>query len=203
MHELSAQAEAIADAALVALRKHGYSGTSLARVAEEAGTSKRMVLHYFASRDALFDAVVRRMGGRLLGQMELAIAAQADPAAALDEGLDRLWEEVRADPGLHGVMVGLVAESITDASLRATLHAMRNEYRAVIGDVLVSSGAVGDASPEEVESFATLVLAALVGLTIDLLERGETSALERAFADFKRHVHLLAVAARDPAATPA
>ena len=189
------------EAALVALRKHGYAATSLARVADEAGTSKRMVLHYFESRDALFEVVVRRVGGRLLGQVELAIAAQPDPGVALCDGLNRLWEEILADPGLHGVFVGLLAESVADDALRASISLMRGEYRAVIEGAVRASPVGDELEPEQVASLATLVLAAMVGLTIDFLERGETPALHRAFADFKAHVRLLT--AGDHIAVPA
>jgi AcrR family transcriptional regulator len=190
------------EGALVALRKHGYAATSLSRVADEAGTSKRMVLHYFSSRDALFEVVVRRVGGRLLGQVELAIAAQSDPRAALCDGLDRLWEEILADPGLHGVFVGLLAESVVDDALRASISRVRGEYRAVLEGVIRASPAGDVLELEQIASVATLVLAAMVGLTIDFLERGETPALHRAFAGLKAHVHVLTAGAQITAPVP-
>jgi len=185
-----AQADAIVEATLEALRKHGYAATSLQRVAEEAGTSKRMVLHYFTSRQELFDAAVRRLCRRILEQVEQAVD-QSDPQAALRDGLDRLWEEIVADPGLHAVFFGLVAESVTDASLRCTIYAVREEYRQLIARVILESHA-GEAplDPEAVASTATLVLATIAGLTIDFLERGDTPALRRAFAQFKDRADL-------------
>ncbi|HEX6388092.1 MAG TPA: TetR/AcrR family transcriptional regulator [Solirubrobacteraceae bacterium] len=186
------QTEAIIEAALRALRTHGYAATSLARIAEEAGTSKRMVLHYFASREELFEAVVRRVCRRILRQVEQAIAEQEDPAVGLDEGLDQLWDEILADPGLHAVFFGLLAESVTDPTLRATIHVVRAEYRELISRVIAASRpADAPLTPDEAESAATLVLATVVGLTIDFLERGDTPALRRAFADFKHHVDLI------------
>jgi AcrR family transcriptional regulator len=186
------QTEAIIEAALRALRTHGYAATSLARIAEEADTSKRMVLHYFDSREELFEAVVRRVCRRILRQVEQAIAEQEDPAVGLDEGLDQLWEEILDDPGLHAVFFGLLAESVTDPALRETIRSVRGEYRDLIAHVIVASRpADKPMGPEEAESAATLVLATCVGLTIDYLERGDTPALRRAFADFKHHVDLI------------
>ena len=60
-----------------------------------------MVLHYFESRDQLFDEVVRRVGRRILAQVEEAVVRQDDPEAALARGLDRLWDEVLKDPALR------------------------------------------------------------------------------------------------------
>jgi AcrR family transcriptional regulator len=179
------QADAIVEATLQALRKHGYAATSLQRVAEEAGTSKRMVLHYFASRQELFDTAVRRICRRILGQVEQAVA-DAGPAAALHDGLDRLWKEIVADPGLHAIFFGLIAESVTDPSLRPTISAVRDEYRDLIARLILTSQPPGAGTdPEQVASTATLVLATMVGLTIDYLERGDTPALRRALAEFQ------------------
>jgi AcrR family transcriptional regulator len=186
------QTEAIVEAALRALSKHGYANTSLARIAEEAGTSKRMVLHYFSSREELFEAIVRRICRRILRQVEEAIAGQDDPAAGLDEGLDQLWKAILDDPGLQAVFYGLLAESVTDPALRETIRSVRGEYRDLIAHVIVASRpADRPMSPEEAESAATLVLATCVGLTIDYLERGDSPALRRAFAEFKAHVDRL------------
>lgn len=178
------QSDAIVEATLQALRKHGYAATSLARIAEEAGTSKRMVLHYFETREQLFDEVVRSICRRILAQAEQAISQQADPSTALSESLDLLWKEVLADPGLHAVFFGFIAESVTDSSLRSTIAEVRGEYRDMIARLLADSRQEGRIT-KEVESLATLILSTIAGLTIDFLERGDTPALQRAFGAFK------------------
>ncbi|SFP02009.1 transcriptional regulator, TetR family [Cohaesibacter marisflavi] len=48
-----------AAAAYRTLMKHGLQGTSLSRVAEEAGASKANVLHYYQSKEALLSAALR------------------------------------------------------------------------------------------------------------------------------------------------
>src|SRR5262245_48908750 len=179
------QSDAIIEGTLDALRKYGYAATSLQRIAEEAGTSKRMVLHYFQTRDQLFDEVVRTICGRVLDQVEEAISDQPNPAAALSDGLDRIWEEIVADPGLHAVFFGLIAESVADPAHRSTIVTVRDEYRRLIARVV--AGWLGeDPDSERPETIATLVLAVIAGLTVDFLERGDTPALRRAFDDFKQ-----------------
>jgi AcrR family transcriptional regulator len=44
-----------------ALRRHGLGGLTLDRVAHEAGVSKGGLLHHFASKDALIEAVLRQL----------------------------------------------------------------------------------------------------------------------------------------------
>lgn len=184
------QSDVIVEATLTALRKYGYAATSLQRIAEEAGTSKRMVLHYFQTRDQLFDEVVRGVCRRVLGQVEQAMAEQPDPPTALTDGLDALWAEIVADPGLHAVFFGLIAESVTDPSHRSTITTVRAEYRELIAGVFAAAD--NDYPPERLESIATLVAATVAGLTVDFLERGDTPALERAFDHFKKHLATLA-----------
>lgn len=180
------QTRAIVEATLRALRTHGYSGTSLQRIAEEAGTSKRMVLHYFETREQLFDEVVSSVCTRVFEQVEQAVAAQADPAVALSDALDRLWDGISGDPGLHAVFFGLLAESVTDPSLRRRVSAVRDDYRDLIARLVAASHP--EVPQERLDSIATLVLATIAGLTIDFLERGDNPALRRAFGDFKRRL---------------
>jgi TetR/AcrR family transcriptional regulator, transcriptional repressor of bet genes len=190
------QTDVIIEATLEALRKYGYASTSLQRIAEEAGTSKRMVLHYFQTRDQLFDAVVTTVCGRILDQVEEAMSDQPNPAAALSDGLDKVWEAILADPSLQAVFFGLLAESVADPAHRSTIAAVRDEYRRLIARVV--AGSMGeDPDSEHPETIATLVLAAMAGLTVDFLERGDTPALRRAFDDFKQSLAARVVASAE------
>ncbi len=49
----------LAAAAYEILQEEGIAGTTLAKVAERAGMSKGIVLHYFKGKDALLEAVMR------------------------------------------------------------------------------------------------------------------------------------------------
>jgi TetR/AcrR family transcriptional repressor of bet genes len=186
------QVDSIIEATLRALSTSGYAATSLQRIAEEAGTSKRMVLHYFESRDQLFDEVVTRICRRVLAQVEQAVSEEEDPDARLTDALDRIWEFVLEDPGLHAAFFGILGESVTNPQHRATIATVRTEYREVLARVIAESTPEREWTPAELDSAATLTLATMAGLTIELLERGDTPALRQAFEDFKQHVtHLV------------
>ena len=53
--------DAILEAAISAFRDEGYECTSMDRIAELAGASKRTVYNHFGSKEALFQAVVERL----------------------------------------------------------------------------------------------------------------------------------------------
>jgi len=58
---VSAAREALLDRCFEVVRRHGFSHLSLREIAAEAGTSHRMLIYHFGSRDGLLAAVVRRM----------------------------------------------------------------------------------------------------------------------------------------------
>ncbi|MDV4168147.1 transcriptional regulator BetI [Rhodovulum sp. FJ3] len=68
-----------AAAAYRALMRHGNQGTSLARVAEEAGASKANVLHYFKSKEALLAAALRHANAVLLREVVLLLNEAQSP----------------------------------------------------------------------------------------------------------------------------
>jgi len=77
-------------AALRSFADRGYDGTSIAQIAAEAGTAPGNVYRYFASKQALFDAVVpaelpTRHDRLLDARIEaLARGAAGDPSAAAE-----------------------------------------------------------------------------------------------------------------------
>ena len=50
---------AILDAAVALFSVHGYDGVSMRRIAEAAGVSKANIYHHFASKEALYFAILR------------------------------------------------------------------------------------------------------------------------------------------------
>lgn len=79
----TAKRDTILDAATTAFRDEGYECTSMDRIAELAGASKRTVYNHFGSKEALFQAVVERL-------VEAAAAAKRvewDPGKSLEAQL--------------------------------------------------------------------------------------------------------------------
>jgi TetR/AcrR family transcriptional regulator of autoinduction and epiphytic fitness len=56
--------EAIIDAAVAEFRQTGYEATSMDRVAERAGVSKRTVYNHFESKEALFAQILEKLWER-------------------------------------------------------------------------------------------------------------------------------------------
>src|SRR6201998_2676147 len=70
------------DAAMRVFRRHGFRRSSIEQAAEEAGLTRQALYHHFASKEALFRAVIERLYERGLAA-EIAAAKAAE-----DEGLE-------------------------------------------------------------------------------------------------------------------
>ncbi|MBC9878023.1 TetR/AcrR family transcriptional regulator [Bradyrhizobium sp. INPA01-394B] len=71
----------ILDAAMRVFRRHGFRRSSIEQAAEEAGLTRQALYHHFASKEALFRAVLERL-------YEQGLAAEIAAArAAEEEGL--------------------------------------------------------------------------------------------------------------------
>lgn len=82
----------ILDAAAKEFAGAGLGGARIDRIAEESGCNKRMIYHYFGSKDGLYQEVLTALYTEMR-QHELAIELdQANPVDALVELADRTFD---------------------------------------------------------------------------------------------------------------
>ncbi|MGB0872702.1 MAG: TetR/AcrR family transcriptional regulator [Solirubrobacterales bacterium] len=186
------QAQEILDAALRCLGRDGFSATSLSRVADEAGVSKRMVLYYFDSREALFDQLAESIGERLITALDDAIDGLEDPAEAVTAGFSELWTAITADRGLLVALFGVTTEAVTDARLDRTVSNFKDRFRDLLRKQLHLARANGRRITVDDDIAVTAVLAGFLGLSLEWLERGDTPELEKTIGAFQAMLTSLA-----------
>lgn len=114
--------EDILRAAAEAFRHDGVRGASTDAIAERAGVSKRTLYNHFASKDALFDAVIERYWRRFAVKFEAEIDASL-PLEARVIALCNSRLEVLLDPELVGFFRAVLGESVrTPELVRAFGH---------------------------------------------------------------------------------
>ena len=89
----------------------GFAATSMDRIADRAGVSKRTVYNHFANKDALFEAILEVLWDRASRAAEI----DYDPEVPLEDQLGALAHrklDVLADPNYLGLARALVAEAI-------------------------------------------------------------------------------------------
>jgi TetR/AcrR family fatty acid metabolism transcriptional regulator len=95
----------ILDAAVRVFAAHGYEASRVGDVAKEAGVAYGLVYHYYASKDAVLEAVFREAWGRLLAAVALAEETGEDAAEQLDLVVKIVLRAWRDDPDLVRLLV--------------------------------------------------------------------------------------------------
>src|SRR5947209_777779 len=84
------------DAVIPVVAEHAFADLTLRQLAEAVGTSHRMLIHHFGSRDGLWAAIVAEMERR---QLELFVLFEADPGASVGDTIGAWWQHL-SDPWL-------------------------------------------------------------------------------------------------------
>lgn len=180
------QARAIIEAGYRCLARDGYALTSMQRIADEAGVQKRMLHYYFETRERLFAELVAYLGDRMLQPVEDAISGLEDPEQIVNLGIDRLWSELVAEPEPQRVYLGLVSESVGDPALRRAIVAVGDRYRELIRSLIDDVRSEGWTLKLPDETIVIGTIAAVQGLALQYLERGQSPELAEATEGFKR-----------------
>ncbi len=173
------------DAATDHVLAHGLIGLTLRPLAAAIGTSDRMLVYHFGTRDALVSAVVARTTQRAVEVVE-----SLPPARSVRAAVNQLWVAYQVDPlkGCQDVYVqaaatGLIGQEPYLSDARAS---NARWIRALEGH-LVASGC----PRRRVARVVTLVDSALYGFHLDLTT-DRPDELARGVDDLARAAQTLA-----------
>jgi AcrR family transcriptional regulator len=164
------------DAAIDHIAGRGISDLSLRELAAAIGTSHRMLIHHFGSREALWVEVIRAVEAR---QRALLAEVVPDPGASVGELMRRWWEHISSEslwanerlffeiygqalqgrPGTVELLDGIVDSWIEPAAQGFMAYGLERE---------------------EALAQARLGLAVSRGLLLDLLATGDRAAVDAA-----------------------
>lgn len=173
----------LADAVDYVLRR-GVADLSLRPLAAELGTSDRMLVYHFGSKGQLVEQVLDRTAS-VLAAMLLEATGSGDDTPTVR--LRRVWRQLsgpEAEPyarlwfEVYGLAVrGLEPyRAVTTRTVRAWLDLSK--------EILVAGGA----PPALAQRLATVEVAAIEGLLLDLLATGDRRRIDRAADDIIAHV---------------
>jgi AcrR family transcriptional regulator len=169
--------EALLAGAIAHFAEHGVGDTSLRALAEAIGTSHRMLIYHFGSRDGLLAAVVDTVeeGAReTLARTVEAAAADPDPTEA---GL-RFWHLVTEDALVYGpLFFELSSHAMLDQPHTAGL---RRRLVTTWLDALETMWIARGVASDEARLQGRLDLAVARGLLHDLLLSGEREQVDAA-----------------------
>ncbi len=175
--------ERLLDAVIAHFTADGLADQSLRRIAEAIGTSHRMLLYHFGSRDGLLLEVTRAVE---VGTRDRFAGIGDDAGGDTEELVRRMWAYV-ADPAqadFERLFFALYGRALQgDAS---TLPLLRHDLESWLDATVMLSDDVG--IPADVARVhARLGLAVTRGLLLDLLATGDRAGTDAALEVFARH----------------
>ena len=165
--------------------EHGLIGLTLRPLAAAIGTSDRMLIYHFGSRDGLVSAVVGRTGERSTAYVDAMPAAPSVRSA-----VNRLWAAYGEQPldKCLDVYVQAAASGLFGSEPYLSEARSSNErWTVALRDYFVRSGT----PPRRVARVVTLVDSALYGFHLDLAT-DSADELARGVDDLARAAQALA-----------
>jgi AcrR family transcriptional regulator len=172
------------DAAIDHFGRHGIGDTSLRGIAEALGTSHRMLIYHFGSREGLLAEVTREVE---LRQREVMTATYDTDLPPL-EAAAKYWEETVEATLRYGPLFFELAANAMQGKEHA--QAFRDELIAAWLPSVTELCLVIGIPEEQAETHARLALGAARGLLLDLLVSGQRDEVARA-ADLLNRLLLL------------
>jgi AcrR family transcriptional regulator len=168
--------ERLLAAAMEHVAQHGVGNLSLRGLAAELGTSHRMLIYHFGSREGLMIEVIRAVEARQRAALaEMLLDEDAPPA----ETMRRMWRRV-ADPALwpnERLFFEVYAQALQgSAHALPLLDGIVEKWVEPLARIAVAQG-----RPEaEARAEARLGVAVTRGLLLDLLATGDREAVDAA-----------------------
>lgn len=119
--DVAAHNAALVKAAGRLFRAHGYAGTSIDMIAQEAQASPKTLYTRYGGKLGLFTAVIDRMVEKPLGAWA-ALDAEAEPSLVLPDAADRFLEVVLS-PDVLAIERAIIAEAPRLPELAQTFYA--------------------------------------------------------------------------------
>ncbi len=134
--EPTARQAQLLDLALELIQEHGLAGLTVRRLAERAGFSEAALYRHYTSKQALLQAVAKRIASSILVPVErIAAKNELSPRERLEL---ILTHQTRTILAVRGLPILLLAEGSTsgDEELLSTLGQAIDRFVAILGDLV-------------------------------------------------------------------
>nr|WP_246594112.1 TetR/AcrR family transcriptional regulator [Streptomyces auratus] len=153
------------DAAVVLIAEQGFSATTVDEIADRAGVAKGTVYYNFASKNVLYEELLRDgmdlLAGSLRRAADAAVAAGGTRVDALDAMIRAGLDFIAGSPALMQLYVAELWR--TNRTWRATVTSVRGRALTVVESVLHDAVATGELSAE---LDISLTASALLGMVL-------------------------------------
>lgn len=175
--------ERLMEAALACFAERGYDATGVAEICQRAGVSKGAFYYHFASKQALFLALLDQWLAAL--EHELArLAAPAVPAAQSLQAMVGLLQQVSRDASGRLLMyLEFWRQAARDETIWRATVAPFQRYHALLAGMIEQGIAEGSLRPCDAQEAARALVSMAVGMVLQ-------SALDPSGNDWERSAQL-------------
>ncbi|HUP85018.1 MAG TPA: helix-turn-helix domain-containing protein [Acidimicrobiales bacterium] len=165
------------------LAANGIVGFSVRGCAAAIGTSHRLLLHHFGSKEHLLAAAIAELRRRWLDQ---ALQDTREGIRTPEDVGDQFWASVAGSRERLALTLQIVGLALLDPDRYGDI-VLQSTQQFIAGTAAMMAGRV---DPERAQAIATAVVAAIGGLQIDLLVSGDEARVRAAFEELQRFAYL-------------
>jgi len=180
----------VIEAALKLFSRNGYSQTTLAMIAAEAGYSRGPIYWNFSSKDELFEAVLG-FSQQPLQQLVERARTEPDPRRAIDDFVDEWFRLLVEDDWFRQSFEILLNKTELTAAMARTIRRERRLTRAIITTLGARIHEIRPAGDVDAGSLGLLCYTYLMGITQSWLFAPKLFSLAERRDFFRTHLHAM------------
>ena len=180
--------EHLLDMAFRCLSRHGFSGTTMERMAEEAGVSKGTLTYYFKNKEDITCRIASHVAAGFFGEVRQALQGLNDPRERLTRAIELLWTGYMGQPELITGYYDLWAQSFFHPALKEQVVAIYTDFRRIFLDELVRLSGETGPDGKRLLSDAILIAGVVDGVAIQFFLEPELTDWDRVLARLKKIV---------------
>lgn len=167
----------LVEAALQLAALRSPTGITTADLAQAVGITQGAVFRHFASKEAIWLAVLDWTADTLMARLQAAQTASADPLAALQAVFMAHVDFVAAYPGVPRVIFQELQHA-QDTALKARVRSLMQQYRTLVLGLLQRAQAQRLLAPgTDLQAAAVLFLGSVQGLLMQALISGQVEGM--------------------------
>ncbi|HSN78374.1 MAG TPA: TetR/AcrR family transcriptional regulator [Anaerolineae bacterium] len=169
----------ILEAALGCFAERGYDASGVAEICQRAGVSKGAFYHHFASKQALFVALLDQWLAVLDDQVAVQRAPSATAPQALQAMVALLQQVFRDASGRLPMFLEFWRQAVRDEAIWQATMAPFERYRTLLAEIIQQGTTEGTLRPCDAQDAARVLVSMAVGMVLQ-------SALDPAGADWEQ-----------------
>jgi TetR/AcrR family transcriptional repressor of bet genes len=171
--------EYLLDTAFRCLARYGFSGTTMERIAEEAGVSKGTLTYYFKNKEDITCRVASHVSAKFHGEVRQALEGLKDPRERLIRAIELFWTGYIGRPELITGYYDMWSQSFFHPALKEEVVAIYTDFRRIFLDELIRVSAKAGPDGERLLSDAILIAGVVDGVATQFFLEPELTDWDR------------------------